>query len=256
MCICRVRHQIVTNTYMAKHNALWLSGRSGGVYHICKIVAADIYIRLRGVFTGNYRRYIDRIISSIIRQLIGGGDNTLSAAVLYDRTDTVSRILRIAGNERSTRLVHTEHAAEKAAFSRQQQNYAVTCLYAHINKIMSGNICAFVQLTICQRLILCDESSLIRIFICALFKQLVQQYNGYFSICGRRKSFQYLFLQSRQIKRLTNSNRLISAEHFRSASELVNKVSDNGIIEQFTRILQIAVYFISADLHNKVDILS
>ena len=67
MCVCAMRHQIVADTDMAKHNSLWLSGRAGGVDHICEIVAADIYVRIGGVFTGNYRRDVDRIIGSIIR---------------------------------------------------------------------------------------------------------------------------------------------------------------------------------------------
>ena len=118
MRVCRVRRQITTDSPVTEHDALGLACGTRGVDHIRQRVAVHVDLGIIRLCSVKQLFHIDRLIRGIITQLIRGSDNKRCAAVFENIPDPVGGILRIARNERRSRLVHTEQAAEKDALAR------------------------------------------------------------------------------------------------------------------------------------------
>ena len=122
--------------------------------------------------------------------------------------DTVGRILRITGDKRRACLVHAEHTAEEAAFSGQQEGYAVAGLDAPADQVVGDDIGAFVELAIGEGLVQSDQRGFVRIFFRGFFKELVQQGDAQLLCCRCLKAVELFLLISGQCQRVTDGHRV------------------------------------------------
>ena len=171
--IALVRREIVTDTLVSEHNALGLAGRAGGVDHVAQLVTGHRQSGILGRSALEDIIDVDRLLSGIIRELVGGGDDIARLGVGDDVVDTVGGILRIAGDERRACLVHAEHTAEITALSGQEQGDAVADLNAAPDQIRGDGIGFFIQFLICQSRVLRDDSGLVAVLGGALLKELM-----------------------------------------------------------------------------------